>query len=243
MRTTRIAVFCLALALAVTMTTAAAEAGAAKENLMKPAALTDKAPDTFRVKVETSKGDFVVEVHRTWAPNGADRFYNLVKAGYYDGVRFFRVLRDPKPFMAQFGIHGDPAVSAVWRGATIPDDPVKESNKRGYLTYATAGPNTRTTQLFVNYGDNSFLDGQGFAPFGQVVEGMEVVDNLHGGYGEGPPRGNGPDQGKVQTEGNKYLDEKFPKLDVIKKAAVLKGEAKKAAAERKPAEGKAVPKP
>ena len=132
------------------------------------------------------------------------------------------------------GIHGDPAVSAVWRGATIPDDPVKESNKRGYLTYATAGPNTRTTQLFVNYGDNSFLDGQGFAPFGQVVEGMEVVDNLHGGYGEGSPRGNGPDQGKVQTEGNKYLDEKFPKLDFIKKAAVLKGEAKKAAAAPKP---------
>jgi peptidyl-prolyl cis-trans isomerase A (cyclophilin A) len=209
---------------------------------MNPAALNETAPETFRAKFETSKGDFVIEVNRAWAPNGADRFYNLVKNGYYDEVRFFRVLGGPNPFMAQFGIHGDPAVSAVWRGARIPDDPVKGSNTRGMVTFATAGPNTRTTQLFVNYKDNSFLDGQGFSPFGKVVEGMEVVDNLYSGYGEGAPRGAGPDQNKLQNEGNAYLAEKFSKLEHIKKAVLLAGEAKKAPAP-KPAKEKGEAKP
>ncbi|MBZ5638667.1 MAG: peptidylprolyl isomerase [Acidobacteriia bacterium] len=209
---------------------------------MNPAALTEKAPDAFRVKFETSKGDFVVEVTRAWAPNGADRFYNLAKNGYYDGVRFFRVLRAPKPFMAQFGIHGDPAVSAVWRGATIPDDAVKGSNTRGAVTFATAGPNTRTTQIFINYGDNSFLDGKGFSPFAKVVEGMDIVEKFYSDYGEGAPRGGGPDQGRLQNEGNAYLEASFPKLDYIKKVSVQKGEAKKAA-EQKPAEKKVEAKP
>src|SRR5207244_6499652 len=128
---------------------------------------------------ETSAGDFVIAVRRDWAPHGADRFYNLVKSGYYDGVRFFRVIPG---FMAQFGIHGDPQVSATWRERSIPDDPVRQSNARGMVTFATAGPNTRTTQVFINYRDNAGLDGQGFAPFGQVVEGMEVVDRLFAGY-------------------------------------------------------------
>jgi peptidyl-prolyl cis-trans isomerase A (cyclophilin A) len=237
MRATPLAVLVPVLALAMTATFAAPAAGTAKEKLMNPSALNEKAPDAFRVKFETSKGDFVVEVNRTWAPNGADRFYNLVKNGFYDEVRFFRVIRQPRPFMAQFGIHGDPAVSAVWRGASIPDDPVKESNKRGMLTFATAGPNTRTTQLFINYTDNTFLDGQGFSPLGKIVEGMDVVDGLYAEYGEGAPRGRGPDQSKVQNEGNKYLAAQFPQLDFIKKATVAKGEAKKAA-ETKPAENK-----
>jgi peptidyl-prolyl cis-trans isomerase A (cyclophilin A) len=232
MRTTPMATFGLVLALAVTASSAAPAAGPAKEKLMNPATLNEKSPDVFRVKLETSKGDVVVEVTRAWAPNGADRFFNLVKNGYYDDVRFFRVLREPRPFMAQFGVHGDPAVAPVWRGARIADDPVKESNKRGTLTFATAGPNTRTTQLFINYGDNTFLDGQGFSPFGKVAEGMEVVDSFYAVYGEGAPRGNGPDQNKLQNEGNAYLNEKFPKLDFIKKAYLLKGEAKKAAAEK-----------
>ncbi len=233
MRTTPMTVLGLVPALVVAAAFAAPAAGAAKEKLMNPAALNEKAPDTFRVKFETSKGDFVVDVNRAWAPNGADRFYNLVKNGYYDDVRFFRVIRQPRPFMAQFGIHGDPEVAAKWRGASIPDDPVKESNKRGMLTFATAGPNTRTTQLFVNYSDNSFLDGQGFSPIGKIVEGMDVVDGLYAEYGEGAPRGRGPDQTRVQNEGNKYLTAQFPQLDYIKKATLAKGEAKKAA-ETKP---------
>jgi len=234
MRTTPLTVLVPVLALAMTVTFAAPAPGTAKEKLMNPAALTEKAPDAFRVKFETSKGDFVVEVSRAWAPNGADRFYNLVKNGYYDEVRFFRVVRG---FMAQFGISGDPAVGAIWRIANIQDDPVKASNTRGMVTFATAGRNTRTTQLFINYGDNSGLDPQGFSPFGKVVEGMEVVDGLHSGYGDAPPRGSGPDQGRLQKEGNAYLSSEFSKLDFIKKATVVKGEAKKAA-ETKPAEGK-----
>ena len=175
------------------------------------------APATFKAKFETSKGDFVIEVHRDWAPLGADRFYDLVKAAFYDDVRFFRVLDG---FMAQFGIHGDPVVSAKWRSQRIQDDPVKSSNKRGFVSYAMAGPNTRTTQLFINFGDNSQLDRMGFSPFGQVVEGMEVVDQLYAEYGEGAPSGRGPDQGRMQAEGNEYLMKAFPKLDWIKKATI-----------------------
>ncbi len=228
MRTTPIVVLGLVAALAASAALAAPAAGLAKEKLMNPAALNEKAPDVYKVKFETSKGDFVVEVNRAWAPNGADRVFNLVKNGFFDDVRFFRVIRQPRLFMVQFGIHGDPAVSAAWRGASIPDDPVKESNKRGMLTFATAGPNTRTTQLFINYADNTFLDKQGFSPIGKVVEGMEVVDSLYSEYGEGAPSGKGPEQTRIQNEGNKYLNEQFPKMDFIKKAVLVKGEAKKA---------------
>lgn len=191
------------------------------KNLLDPksAKLNEKAPDTFKAKFETNEGSFVVEVTRAWAPNGADRFYNLVNNGYYDGVRFFRVIGG---FMAQFGIHGDPKVSAAWRDARIKDDPVKESNKRGMVTFAMAGPNTRTTQLFINFADNVGLDSQGFPPFGKVIEGMDVVDKLYNGYGEGAPRGKGPEQGRVQMEGNAYLTKSFPEMDYIVKATIEK---------------------
>jgi peptidyl-prolyl cis-trans isomerase A (cyclophilin A) len=186
-------------------------------NLSDPAALNAKAPAVYQAKFETSKGPFVVEVHRDWAPIGADRFYNLVKNGFYDNARFFRVIEG---FMVQFGINGDPKVAAAWRDADIKDDPAKQSNARGTITFATAGPNTRTTQVFINFADNAPLDGQGFAPFGKVVSGMEVVDSLYAGYGEGAPNGNGPDQGRVQGQGNAYLEQDFPKLDFIKAATV-----------------------
>ncbi len=176
-----------------------------------------QAPDSFRARFSTTKGAFVIVVHRAWAPHGADRFYNLVRSGFYDGVRFFRVIPG---FMAQFGIHGDTGVTAAWRVRTIPDDPVRGSNARGIVTYATAGPGTRTTQVFINYRDNNRLDGSGFAPFGQVVEGMQVVDALYGGYGEGAPNGRGPDQFRLNIEGEKYLARQFPKLDKINKARV-----------------------
>ena len=188
-------------------------------NLANPSALKETAPATYKVRFETSKGAFVVDVTRDWAPNGADRFYNLVKNGFYDGVRFFRVIDG---FMAQFGINGDPKISAAWREARIQDDPVKQSNRRGFITYAMAGPNTRTSQVFINFGDNSSLDKQGFSPFGRVSSGMEVVDALYNGYGEGAPRGQGPDQGRIQTEGNAYLAKNFPRLDFVKKATITK---------------------
>ena len=187
--------------------------------LRNPAALTEQAPATFNANFDTSKGVFVVTVHRDWAPNGADRFYNLVKNGFYDDVRFFRVIDG---FMAQFGIHGIPAVASAWNNANIKDDAVKQSNKRGYVTFATRGPNTRTTQLFINFGDNAALDKQGFSPFGEVTKGMDVVDKIYNGYGEGAPRGKGPDQGRLQAEGNAYLAKDFPKLDYIKTATIAK---------------------
>jgi peptidyl-prolyl cis-trans isomerase A (cyclophilin A) len=185
--------------------------------LMNPSALTEHAPPVYKVKFDTSKGPFEVEVHRDWAPAGADRFYNLVKNGFFDNTRFFRVVSG---FMVQFGLNGDPNVSAQWRQARINDDPVKQSNTRGMVTFATAGPNTRTTQVFINFGDNNRLDGMGFAPFGQVISGMNVVDSLYSGYGEGAPHGMGPDQSRVQQEGNAYLTKDFAKLDFIKKATI-----------------------
>lgn len=176
------------------------------------------APDMYRARFETSAGEFVIEVHRDWAPIGADRFYNLVSNGYYDDVRFFRVIDG---FMAQFGMHADPLVTAQWRVATLQDDPVVESNTRGTVTFAmTSQPNSRTTQIFINFGDNSNLDGMGFAPFGEIVEGMEVVEALYSGYGEGAPRGAGPDQGQVQARGNEYLDSDFPNLDRVIRATI-----------------------
>ena len=197
---------------------AAQKKGDAKPDISAPATLTATATATFKARFDTTKGAFTVEVTRSLAPLGADRFYNLVRSGYFTDVEFFRVIPG---FMCQFGIHGDPKVSAVWRAARIADDPVKGSNTRGAVTFATAGPNTRTTQLFINFGDNKSLDGMGFAPFGKVSEGMDVVDKIYGEYGEGAPQGKGPEQGRIQQEGNAYLKKDFPKLDSIKSASIL----------------------
>jgi peptidyl-prolyl cis-trans isomerase A (cyclophilin A) len=213
MRIPAIVLFAAALALGVLGSPGAGRAG----DLTNPASLNEKAPAVYKVKFDTSKGVFVVEVHRDWAPNGADRFYNLVKNGFYDDARFFRVISG---FMVQFGISGDSKVAAVWRDANIKDDPVTQSNKRGMMTFATAGPNTRTTQVFINFNNNVGLDDQGFSPFGQIVSGMKIVDSLYNGYGEGAPRGSGPDQGRVQDEGNAYLNKDFPMLDYVKKATI-----------------------
>jgi peptidyl-prolyl cis-trans isomerase A (cyclophilin A) len=214
MRIHALVLFGASLALGLMTTLAPVSAG----DLSNPASLTEKASATYKVKFDTSKGSFVVEVHRDWAPNGADRFYNLVKNGFYNDARFFRVISG---FMVQFGINGDPQISKVWRDANIKDDPVKASNKRGMITFATAGPDTRTTQVFINFGDNAGLDDQGFAPFGQVISGMDAVDALYAEYGEGAPQGHGPNQGVVQSMGNAYLAKAFPKLDYIKTATIV----------------------
>jgi peptidyl-prolyl cis-trans isomerase A (cyclophilin A) len=208
----------IAFVAALALSSLAAQSPARAGDLSDPASLNEKAPAVYQAKFDTSKGSFVIEVHRDWAPNGADRFYNLVKNGFYNDVRFFRVLEG---FMAQFGINGNPSLSAVWRDANIKDDPVKVSNGPGTVTFATAGPNTRTTQVFINFGDNAGLDGQGFSPFGKVVSGMDVVNSLYGGYGEGAPRGDGPDQGQVQAQGNAYLEKAYPKLDYVKTATIV----------------------
>jgi len=187
----------------------------AQGNLGNPAALTEQAPATYKARFDTSKGVFVIDVRREWAPVGADRFYNLVKNGFYDENRFFRVISG---FMVQFGINGNPQVSTPWRNAQIKDDPVKQSNKRGFVTFAKTGaPNSRSTQFYINYGDNSTLDPQGFAPFGQVISGMEAVDKLYT-YG----KSNVPDQSMISAEGNAYLQRDYPKLDFIKKATIEK---------------------
>ena len=191
---------------------------AASPGFTDPAKLTEKAPEIFKAQFDTTKGKFTIEVTRSLSPNGADRFYNLVRSGYFKDVAFFRVVPG---FMCQFGIHGDPSVSAKWREAAIPDDPVKGSNTRGTITFATAGPNTRTTQLFISFADNRNLDDMGFSPFGKVTEGMDVVDKINSEYGEGAPRGRGPDQGRVQGEGNTYLKKDFPNLDYIKFATIV----------------------
>jgi peptidyl-prolyl cis-trans isomerase A (cyclophilin A) len=180
--------------------------------LMKPAGLKERAPNVFKARFDTTAGIFVIEAHADWAPRGADRFYNLVKNGYYDGCRFFRVVPG---FVVQFGINGDAAIQRNWTNATIPDDKVTQGNTRGFVTFAKSSePNSRTTQLFVNFGDNSRLNRQGFAPFGKVTMGMEVVDKIFSGYGEKP------DQDRIEKEGNAYLTKNFPKLDYIKKATI-----------------------
>ena len=185
--------------------------------LLKPAALHAKAPATFGVEFTTTAGTFVVTVHRAWAPRGADRFYNLVRAGFFAGDEFFRVV---KGFVVQFGISGFPQVSKAWQSANIPDDPVKASNTVGTITYADAGPNTRTTQVFINLGNNaSNLDGQGFAPFGKVTSGMSVVDELYGGYGNQPTG----DQPQITQQGDAFLKKHFPLLDRIKTARLVTG--------------------
>jgi peptidyl-prolyl cis-trans isomerase A (cyclophilin A) len=181
------------------------------------AKLAATGPDSFTVHFITSRGPFDVTVHRAWAPRGADRLYYLVNNGFYDGLRFYRVLDG---FMAQFGAPGNPALTPVWNSLMIPDDPVTRSNKRGTLTFATRGPNTRTTHLFINYGNNAQLDKMGFTVIGEVANGMPVVDSLYKGYGEGAPSGQGPDQGRIGNEGNAYLAREFPKLDSIVTAKV-----------------------
>lgn len=189
--------------------------------LLRPALLKEKAPDTYQVKFTTTRGDFVVTVTRAWAPLGADRFYNLVKHHFFDNTSFFRVVPG---FVVQFGISAYAPVSAAWTKATIKDDAVVQSNTRGYLTFATGGPGTRTTQVFINLGDNSRLDHEPsgpFAPFAQVTDGMSVVDMLYSGYGDGPPRGRGPDQDELEKQGKAYLDKGFPQLDSIKTAAFV----------------------
>lgn len=189
---------------------------ATKGALTRPSALKERAPDVYKARFETTAGAFVIEVHSDWAPNGADRFYNLVKNGYYDGCRFFRVVPG---FMVQFGINGDPAIQRNWVNANIPDETVKpkQSNTRGFVSFAkSAAPNSRTTQVFINFADNSRLNRDGFAPFGRVVAGMDVVDKIYSAYGQTP------DQGRIQAEGNAYLTKSFPKLDYIKKATIEK---------------------
>lgn len=179
----------------------------------------EPAPDSFRVALDTSEGRFVIAVHRRWAPVGADRFYNLVRHGYYDDSRFNRVVEG---FIAQFGLAGDPAVTAVWLDRTIQDDPVRESNLRGRIAYAMTGPDTRATQVYISLIDNVRLDSTGFAPFGEVVEGMEIVDRLHSGYGENAGGGmRAGNQGRIIAEGNAHLDRDFPLLDRIVSARIV----------------------
>jgi peptidyl-prolyl cis-trans isomerase A (cyclophilin A) len=184
--------------------------------LLTPAALNAKAPAEFDVKFVTTKGEFTVHVTRDWAPHGADRFYNLVKHQYLDGCAFFRVIRKPQPFMAQFGLTPYPEVNKAWTSASIPDDPVKSSNTRGKVTFAAqTAPNTRSTQLFINFGNNTFLDQSRFAPFGEVTSGMDVVDKINDEYVERP------DQEKITLEGQAYLTKNFPNLDYIKTARIV----------------------
>lgn len=189
--------------------------------LVRPDApeMKTQAPERYRVRFTTSQGDFTITVTRAWAPLGADRFYNLVRGRFFEEARFFRVI---KGFMCQFGIAADPAESALWRNANIPDDPVRQENTRGRVTFATSGPGTRTTQVFINFSNgNARLDKLGFAPFGEVTEGMEVVGKLYSGYGEGAPNGSGPDQERIEALGNPYLDREFPKLDFIRKTEIV----------------------
>jgi peptidyl-prolyl cis-trans isomerase A (cyclophilin A) len=182
--------------------------------LRTPSKLKETAPAVFDVTFDTTVGSFVIQVTRAWAPRGADRFYNLVKHGYYNDARFFRVIPN---FMVQFGINGDPRIQSAWREANIPDDPVVQSNKRGFITFAKSSlPNSRTTQVFINFSDNSRLDADGFAPFGQVTSGMEVVDKINAEYRERP------EQGTIQSTGNAYLSKEFPRLDVIRRATIAK---------------------
>ncbi len=203
----------------------ASKTGAARPSLLNPASLHAKAPDVFKAQFTTTKGDFVIEVHRDWAPIGADRFYNLVKNGFFTNAAFFRVVPG---FMVQFGLAANPAVNKAWQNANLKDDPVKESNKRGMVTFAkTSLPNSRSTQLYINFGDNAGLDPQGFAPFGSVIEGMDVVDKINAAYGERP------EQDKITNEGDAYIMKNFPMIDKIKLAKVLPAEPAAAPADKK----------
>jgi cyclophilin family peptidyl-prolyl cis-trans isomerase len=201
----------------------------ATHSLYRPSSLNLRAPAIYFVRLATTKGVCVIEVHRKWAPLGADRFYNLVRFGFYNGASFFRVLPG---LVVQFGISPKPYISRAWHNAAIPDDPVAVSNLRGTVTFATGGPNTRTTQVFINLADNARLDSAGFSPFGKVVGGMTVIERLYSGYGEGAPDGNGPDQTQLEKAGNAYLARYFPRLDHIQSAVILR--ARRPAITRRP---------
>jgi len=176
-------------------------------------------PAQYKVRMKTTKGDIVILVHRDWSPLGADHFYELTNMGFYNGDYFFRAIKN---FVVQWGMNGDPNTNKTWSEITIRDDPPRVSNKIGTVVFASAGPNSRTTQVFINLGDNSTtLDAQGFTPFGEVIQGMENVFNLYAGYGDGPPGGTGPSQENISINGNPYLEEHFPKLDFIKTAKVI----------------------
>lgn len=196
------------------------EAPVQRSPLLRPDDFDETAPDEYRVTLETSEGDVVIQVHRDWAPLGADRFYNLAKAGFYDDSRIYRVVPG---FMAQFGLNADPYVNQAWKNEYIVDDPVVESNTRGRVAFAKGGVHTRTTEVFISYKDNSSLDDEGFAPFGEVVDGMDVVDSFYAEYGDGPPRGDGPYQAMAQARGNEYLDAEFPELTRIVDVTVTPG--------------------
>ena len=189
-----------------------------KESAAPAAAKREPVPDVYHVQLDTSKGLIDLEIHRDWAPRGADHFYELVHTGFFDGARFFRVVRD---FVVQFGINGDLQTNQLWASGMLADDPVKEHNVKGTLTFAMRGPNTRSTQLFINLSDNrKSLDGHGFAPIGKVTAGMDVVESLYSFYGDMPPMGQGPDPDLIQRQGAPYLESHFPRLDFIKKAVI-----------------------
>jgi peptidyl-prolyl cis-trans isomerase A (cyclophilin A) len=215
------------IAIAIVCTTALITGQVNIERLKDPTQLTEQAPASYRVRFDTSQGLFVIAVDRAWAPLAADRFYNLVKNGFYNDTRFFRVLDG---FMVQFGLHADPSVQSAWRSANLKDEPVTQRNTRGFVSFTReSGPNSRYTMIFINYKDNSYLDADGFAPFGQVVSGMDVVDRLYSGYG----RQNIPDQRRILREGNAYLQAEYPKLDFVK-AATIEMDAPNAPSPRQP---------
>lgn len=197
-----------------------AEEAVTRSPLLRTANYAETAPDQYRVDIETSVGTVVVQVHRSWAPLGADRFYSLARGGFYDDTRIYRVMEN---FMAQWGLNGDPYVNQAWKNEFIVDDPVRESNLRGRIAFAKGGVHTRTTEVFISYRDNSALDAEGFAPFGEVIEGMDVVDQFYAAYGEGPPRGEGPYAAMASARGNAYLDEEFPELTRILSMTVTAG--------------------
>jgi peptidyl-prolyl cis-trans isomerase A (cyclophilin A) len=211
--TTRSLIHALSIVALTTATLSAGQADAdRKAKLRTPTALTEQAPPIYKVNLDTSKGMIVIEVHRDWAPIAADRFYNLVKNGFYDEARFFRVVPN---FMVQFGMNADPSITRAWSSVPMKDEPTKQGNKKGYVTFArTSLPNSRGTQLFINYKDNNFLDAQGFAAFGRVTSGMDVAEKITAQYGEKP------DQQQITAAGNVYLNKQFPKLDYIKTATI-----------------------
>jgi peptidyl-prolyl cis-trans isomerase A (cyclophilin A) len=213
MKKLRLTAACAALCAALAGCSASKPRNQAKKAPELPAA----PPAVFRAVLETSKGRIVIETHRDWAPHGVDQFYTLLRTGFFDDARFFRVVQD---YVAQFGINGDPEISRLWTSAVIPDDPVKQSNVRGAVTFAASGPNTRTTQLFINLHDNKSLDKSGFAPIGMVVEGMDAADRLYFLYGDTQPRGDGPNPRRIEKEGNEYLKFVFSRMDFIKKATI-----------------------
>jgi peptidyl-prolyl cis-trans isomerase A (cyclophilin A) len=186
--------------------------------LLRVDKFNDESPENFSVSFQTTQGDFVIKVYKEWAPLGAARFYNLVKHGWYDGVRFHRVLEN---FMVGWGIHGDPYVNAVWKNELLIDDPVLKSNTKGAVSFAKGGANSRTVQVFINYKDNSSLDNRGFAPFGEVVDGMDVIGSLYSEYGDGPPRGEGVYQAMAMAKGAEYFEEEFPNLDRIVRVSLV----------------------